>query len=120
MRTFVSLKGAAVIAALAAWPASAELYEIYPTNKRSPDGSYQGVLDVVQGGRSVTEFRVDRGDIPARTVLDARAAIAHVVAQFNLSPARDVVRYCPGGIVRVSCANPGGLRDGGARVVSWP
>ncbi|MFN6979408.1 MAG: hypothetical protein ACK4OP_14850, partial [Gemmobacter sp.] len=113
---------AALLLAMAA-PAAAEVYEIFPTNKRSADGNYRGVIDVWKGGGEVVEFRVDRGDIDARAVLDPLRAIAFVVDHFRLSPARDVVFYCPGGIVRVQCRapiDPGDVFDPTNRVVRWP
>ena len=110
---------AVVTVLTAALPAGAATYEIYPTNRQSPDGVFRGVIDVVENGRRLTEFRVDRGEIAANTVLDPRRAIAFVVERFNLSPSRDVVRYCPKGFAPATCYFPD--REGGnARPVVWP
>ena len=109
---------AAVLSLAAALPAAAAIYELFPSNKQAPDGVFRGVLEVVENGRRATEFRVDRGEIDARTVLNARRAIAFVVERYNLSPARDRVRYCPRGFPPATCDYPD--REGGARVVVWP
>jgi hypothetical protein len=108
----------ALALSLAALPAAAATYEIFPGNKQSPDGAFRGVIEVVENGRRVTEFRVDRGEIEPRTVLDPRRAIAFVVERFNLAPGRDTVRYCPRGVPPATCNFPD--REGGARIVTWP
>lgn len=102
----------------AAVPGAAATYELFPTNAQAADGSFRGVLVVVENGRRITEFRVERGEIEPRTVLDPRRAIAFVVDRFGLSPARDRVRYCPRGFAPATCDYPD--REGGARVVVWP
>lgn len=116
------MRHAAILAAvlLFAGAAAAADYEIYPTNKVSADGSYRGVIDVLQRGGGVTEFRVDRGDLTARQVLEPRDAIAVVVQRLALDPARDRVSYCPNGILRVACRVPEPSTGSPARVVVWP
>lgn len=114
---------AAAFALALAVPAGAETYELYPTNKPSPQGGFTAVLDVWIGKGRVVELRADRGDIDARAVLDPARAIAHVVARFGLSPARDRVVYCPGGFVRVACVMPMDRDDAPwqrQRVTVWP
>jgi hypothetical protein len=109
---------AAILALAAAMPAAAATYEIYPGNGQGPDGTFRGLLEVVENGRRVTVFRVDRGEVDSRTVLDARRAIALVVDRYTLSPERDRVRYCPQGFPPATCDDPD--PEGGARVVVWP
>jgi hypothetical protein len=117
---------AAALALAAATPAAAGLYELFPTNARSADGVFRGALVVWIDRRDLVEFRVDRGEIDPATVRDARRAIAFVVERYGLSPARDVVFYCPIGIIGVACRVPpdpddwlGGF-DPTNRVVRWP
>lgn len=110
----------AVVLSLAA-PAAAETFELFPTNKRAADGSFRPVLDIWRDRREVLELRAERGDIPPRTVLDANAAIAFVVARFGLTPGRDRVFYCPIGQPGVGCQNPTDPDDWVLyRIVRWP
>lgn len=94
-----------LVLAGAATPASAELVELFPTNKRSADGTYTPVLDVWRDRRTVVEFRADRGKIDGRTVRDRRAATAFVTARLGLTAA-DRVAWCPNGVVGVTCEWP--------------
>jgi hypothetical protein len=113
---------ALVVLALAA-PARAEIYELFPSNKQGPQGGFSPVLEVWIGRGRVVELRADRGDIDARAVRDPGRAIAHVVGQFGLSPARDRVFYCPTGFVRVACHMPMDRGDPvwqQQRVTLWP
>jgi hypothetical protein len=115
---------AAVLAAtLGALPARAETYELFPTNKPSPQGGFTPVLDVWIGRGRIVELRADRGDIEARAVRDPGRAIAHVVARFGLGPARDRVFYCPAGFAGVACHMPMDRDDppwAQPRVTVWP
>lgn len=113
----------AVLGLALALPARAEVYELFPTNKQSPQGGFTPVLDVWIGQGKVVELRADRGDIDPRAVRDPARAIAHVVARFGLSPARDRVYFCPGGFVRVACHMPMDRDDPPwqrQRVTVWP
>ena len=94
---------ALAISLAAALPAVASNWEIYPSNRRSADGVFRGVLEITRDGRLHTELRVDRGDIEARIVRDPRRAIAFVVDRFDLDPARDRVTYCTNGILGQAC-----------------
>jgi hypothetical protein len=123
MRAPPAARLAVALAILAASPAAAEIYELFPTNTRSPDGTYRGVLEVWIGRGPVEAFRVDRGEIGPQTVLDPNRAIAFVIARYGLSAARDVVYYCPLGTVRVACFFPFDRDDPFDfinRVVRWP
>lgn len=122
MRAPPAARLALALALLAASPAVAEIYELFPTNKVSADGRFRGVLEVWIGRGPVVEFRVDRGDIDPRTVLEPNRAIAFVVGKYALRPARDVVYYCPTGAARVACVFPfeDDIFDTINRVVRWP
>ncbi len=95
----------ALILLFAATPARAELVELFPTNKRAADGSFAAVLDVWRDRRTVVEFRSDRAEIDARTVVDRRAATAFVTRTFALTQA-DRVAWCPNGVIGVACDWP--------------
>ncbi len=114
----------AVALAAAAAPATAGVYELFPTNKRSADGSYRPVLEVWRDRRGIIELRADRGEIAPRAVADGPAAIAAVVQHFRLSPQRDRVVFCPNGFAGVACHWPTDRDDDApwsvGRIHTWP
>lgn len=116
MRTLI----AAILVIATALPALASQWELFPSNRRSDDGVFRGVLEVTRDGRRVSEFRVDRGEIDARAVRDPRRAIAFVVDHFSLSPERDRVTYCTNGIIGSQCRIVSLENRDQPATVTWP